>query len=316
MLGSRQIRSVITGGKARFHPYIAIILVYLALLVISHLAKLKLRPVLERDETEGGSYGQTEKADYDSDVTVTEDERSLLVSSFKSADFDGNKFLSSSELAMAISRQTKQHIMHAMKNNFKVFFALDKGKKNGQVEWDEYYSHYLVSFLGLDKDEVESVQSGSGPVSRDVKESISRLKAAWYEAARTNPDAVNIDEFLSLEEAQIIYDTDGDAKISRAEYLQSRFSFRDMSPEEQEKRGKEFDLVVDINKNGVVERKELIQFMDPKHQHWARYEADYLVAHADTNGDGSLQLNEVLSHPSLFLNSTLIHPEKSLHGEL
>jgi len=102
--------------------------------------------------------------------------------------------------------------------------------------------------------------------------------------------------------------------ITREEYLHHRF--RDISPEEQERRGKEFDQVVDINKNGVVERKELIQFMDPKHQHWARHEADYLVSLADTNKDGSLQLNEVLSHPSLFLISTLINPERSLHGEL
>ena len=29
---------------------------------------------------------------------------------------------------------------------------------------------------------------------------IHRVKAAWYEAARSNPEAVNIDEFLALEE--------------------------------------------------------------------------------------------------------------------
>ena len=32
-----------------------------------------------------------------------------------------------------------------------------------------------------------------------LQESISRLRASWSEAARTDPDAVNIDEFLGLE---------------------------------------------------------------------------------------------------------------------
>ena len=32
-----------------------------------------------------------------------------------------------------------------------------------------------------------------------MQESLARLKAAWSEAAHTNPDAVNIDEFLGLE---------------------------------------------------------------------------------------------------------------------
>ena len=36
-------------------------------------------------------------------------------------------------------------------------------------------------------------------LTRDVRESVASIKAAWSEAAKTNPDAVNIDEFLGLE---------------------------------------------------------------------------------------------------------------------
>ena len=49
--------------------------------------------------------------EFDYDVELTEEERRILNKSFKSADFDNNKLLTESEVAMAINRETKQHIM-------------------------------------------------------------------------------------------------------------------------------------------------------------------------------------------------------------
>ena len=83
------------------------------------------------------------------DYEVSEEEKDILKKQFRAADFDNNKLLSESEITMAISRETKQHIMvtimintaiqissslqQAMRNNFRVFFSLDKINKNGQV---------------------------------------------------------------------------------------------------------------------------------------------------------------------------------------
>jgi len=251
-----------------------------------------------------------------------------LTTSFKAADIDSNKLMSGSELAMAISRQTKQHIMHAMRSNFKVFFALDRGKKNGQVDWEEYYSHYLVDLLGLDQGTINNLEKNPATVSRGVKESISRLRAAWFEAARSNPEAVNIDEFLSLEhpesshsllmqrveEVLSNHDSDGDGKISRKEY--TSHMFRDLSSEEIEERGKQFDSTLDVDHSGVAERRELLQFMDPKHLHWAREEAASLLQLADTNQDGSIDIEEMVAQSEAFLTSKLVSPQRSFHGEL
>ena len=49
--------------------------------------------------------------DFDYDTDLTDEERALLSKSFRSADFDNNKFLSESEISMAINRETKQHIV-------------------------------------------------------------------------------------------------------------------------------------------------------------------------------------------------------------
>ena len=104
-----------------------------------------------------------------------------------------------------------------MRNNFKVFFAVDKLKKNGQVEWEEYYQHYIRDRLGLAEDEIKKIKDNPGDLSRDIKESLANVKAAWSEATRTNPDAVNIDEFLGLEhpESRYVFST---AQYSTVQY--------------------------------------------------------------------------------------------------
>ena len=116
---------------------------------------------------------------------------------------------------MAINRQTKQHIMvrllkillfyrifcfqKAMRSNFKVFFSLDKIHKNGQIDWDEYYHYFTRTRMGLEDGDIRRLETDPRSVSREVREALAEVKAAWSEAARTNPDAVNIDEFLGLE---------------------------------------------------------------------------------------------------------------------
>ena len=47
-------------------------------------------------------------SDYD---YASDEEKDILKKQFRAADFDSNKLLSQSEITMAISRQTKQHIV-------------------------------------------------------------------------------------------------------------------------------------------------------------------------------------------------------------
>lgn len=330
MLCLRQLKSLVFLRRScRPHPYLSIVAVYSLLLLLSHLLKLQLRPGQQlASSIDKREAAEEEEEEMQGDSTLPTSSINLLTASFKAADFDGNKLLSSSELAMAISRQTKQHIMHAMRNNFRVFFALDRGKKNGQVDWEEYYHHFLVDLLKLDKETVAQLKNRPATVARKVKESISRVKAAWYEAARSNPEAVNIDEFLALEhpesshsllmqrveELVTNHDEDGDGKITREEYCRHRFV--DLSEQEEKDRQREFDTVLDVNKNGVAEKKEVIQYMDPKHQHWAREEAALLVSLADRDSDQLLTLEEVLAQPLPFLTSKLVSPDRSFHGQL
>ena len=188
------------------------------LFYITVIKHVKLRNTLLDNSPENRKVDSFQEFDYD--VELTEEERRILKKSFKSADFDNNKLLTESEMAMAINRETKQHIMvrydnisyrifyvfitilllqKAMRNNFKVFFSLDKIHKNGQIDWDEYYQYFTRTRMGLEDGDIRRLEADPRSVSREVREALAEVKAAWSEAARTNPDAVNIDEFLGLE---------------------------------------------------------------------------------------------------------------------
>ena len=62
-------------------------------------------------------------------------------------------------------------------------------------------------------------------------------------------------------------------------------------------------------------RREIVQFLDPKNPHWARYEAINLMSIADKNRDNRLDIHEVLAKPDLFLFSKLVNADAGFHGE-
>ena len=96
--------------------------------------------------------------------------------------------------------------------------------------------------------------------SRKMKVQVAAAKAAWSEAARSNPDALNIDEFLAFthpesshswlaQNAEEIFgrhDADGDGQISETEYINDPFS--EMQEEDKEEKRQEFREGMDDNK--------------------------------------------------------------------
>lgn len=325
----KAVRDILTltnkHSRHRHQRHLALICCGVVFLVITSLRHVQLRHAGEEVEEDIAPVEAPGPEDYE--VSLTEEESAVLSRSFRSADFDNDKTLSETEMTMAIVRETKQHITNAMRNNFKVFFSVDKLKKNGQVEWEEYYQHYIKERLGLAEDEIKKMEDNPGDLSRDIKESLANVKAAWSEATRTNPDAVNIDEFLGLEhpesshslltqrveELMEKFDDDSDGKLKKSEYATD--PYKDLHKDEIDLREKEFDLVLDKNKDGVADKREIIQFLDPKNPHWARYEAINLMSIADINRDNRLDIKEVLANPDLFLFSKLVNADAGFHGE-
>lgn len=240
---------------------------------------------------------------------------------FKNSDTTLDGRLSIKELSWSIGRSVERHLQSALKNNFRHFFKLDRINHNGQVEWEEWMDDFRHR-NGLDKD------SDLTKADRRVKERLAAAKAGWSEAARSNPDALNIDEFLSFthpesshsmlaqtaEETMGRYDANDDGKISLDEYLNDPFVQLDEQDVLQRK--KEFAQAMDANQNGYVDKRELLTYLDPKHPSRAHQEAETLMAGADANNDGYIDWHELESRAADFFDSKWASPERVFHGDL
>ena len=96
-------------------------------------------------------------------------------------------------------------LQKAMRNNFKVFFSLDKLHRNGQIDWDEYYGYYMKARLGMEAADLRRMEADPASVGREVREAVAEVRAAWSEAARSNPEASasksSIRRFVIMEKA-------------------------------------------------------------------------------------------------------------------
>ena len=239
---------------------------------------------------------------------------------FKKADTTSDGKLAVNELTWAIQKTVAKHIQDAMRSNPRTFFKLDKINHNGQVEWTEWLKHFQIehNIVGVD---VKLLPRG-------LKEKLAAAKAAWSEAARSNPDALNIDEFLSfahpesshsalaqvVEEKLARHDLNDDGKISLDEYLDDPvIEFTDEEMAQRQRKFKDMDS----NGDGQAERRELLVFNDPKHSSQSKEEAIRLMNIADTNPrDGLLDVEELESEARLFLDSLWVSPEKTFHWDI
>jgi len=238
---------------------------------------------------------------------------------FKQADTTADGVLSPNELTWAVQNKISKHVREALMSNPRNFFSLDKINHNGQVEWEEWLTRFYKDH-NIEKD---------ADMQRGHREKLAAAKAAWSEAARSNPDALNLDEFLGfthpesshsglsqqLEEMLIRHDLNGDGVIALQEYLDDPF-YLELTSEEQAMRKREFLDQIDGDNNGSADRREILTFLDPKGQSQAKAESNHLITLADEDGDGFLSFSEVKRHAQTFLDSKWVSPERSFHWDL
>ncbi len=168
----------------------------------------------------------------------------------------------------------------AVHSNLQSFFALDKLDHNGQVEWDEWLQDFnSKQRQPLDKND------------RTYQEELAAAKAAWTEAAQSNPEKLNIDEFwdflhpelshhLILKEAELLLiflDSNLDQKLSKEEYLAPNYKA-------QEIREKTF-YACDHDGDEYLTREELFSSLNPRGEVWAREAAQRILVVSDMDGD-------------------------------
>lgn len=280
---------------------------------------------------------QMEKNEYlvnvNNDENARKGETQILTEVFVQADNDKNNKLDSKELSQWIRTKIVQHISEAIGNNYGLFMQIDIDPKNGVVTWKEYHAYFLQK-RGFSIKYVNSHDERRHKgLSRIVKEQIMKDRALWAEAAKTNPNSLTIDEFLSfthpessvanqlalVDELYDKFDRDGDEILTENEFaiLQTE-GVEDETlivRQDEEQRRKEFRNAIDLNGDGRADRRELLHYVAPQSPRHSEHEAEALLALADSDHDNMLSLDEILTHPDLFLKSKMVDTARSFHDE-
>ncbi|XP_037512594.1 45 kDa calcium-binding protein [Rhipicephalus sanguineus] len=256
-------------------------------------------------------------------------DEALLRTVFAKVDINNDGHLTISELENWIAAKVKEHYTQAVRDNFWIFSALDKNH-DGRVSWEEYHVNFMIE-KGFDDKYAKNHPEDHKTLDRDLKEKILLDKAMWFEAANSDPDALNIDEFLTFRHPEHSHvslikmvndiisnlDENGDEQLSEDEFSQ-------LGPDEMKRTAKEewkkeriqeFRQNIDLNGDGQASRQELLMYNDPENPIHARSEARELVQQADNDGDNQLSLEEVLSQKDVFLGSKMVNTAKNIHDE-
>merc|ERR1712071_179710 len=208
---------------------------------------------------------------------------------------------------MGISK-VKEHIQGALRENIFLFTSIDTLPRNGKVSWDEYQSWFLKkngfnSSLNHDENPPESLRS--------LREKIAWDQAAWSETAKTEPDFLNLDEFLSfrhpessssslLSKADDIigeYDRDADESLTWEEYSSIPINSI-LVKYTEDKREEEFYNFIDRNRDGKLDKREILAYVDPRNPRHSQ-----------------LSVDEIISSAGIFLASKVIDTETNFHDE-
>ncbi|XP_059170665.1 calumenin-A-like isoform X2 [Physella acuta] len=183
---------------------------------------------------------------------------------------------------------------------------------DNSLSWESYQKRTF----GYSDEPVE------GAPTYEYKDMIMRDKRRWHQADKNGDGKMTKEEFqdfLHPEEAEHMrgivvdetledIDKDGDGYISLQEYI------GDMWPRTPEEEGKEepdwvksereqFANYRDKNKDGKMDKAEVMEWIIPHDYDHSRAEAIHLIFESDTDKDGKLSKEEILDKYDLFVGS-------------
>jgi len=263
----------------------------------------------------------------------TQEPSKLLADVFHLADVNSDDELDLKELSKWIEAKVKEHLDEAIRENVYLFTAVDKNR-NGIVTWKEYHVNFMMD-QGFDEKYAKNHAESHKNLDRKAREQILLEEAAFSETAHSNPEGLNIDEFLSFRHPEhshatllsMVTDIFNDLDENNDDFLSVKefATFSNGGPDPshlketdrvwQQERQKEFEENIDANHDGQVTREELLFYSDPQNPAHAKTEARNLIAAADSNHSRTLSLKEILDKKEIFLGSKMVNIAKNFHDE-
>ncbi|XP_072138882.1 reticulocalbin-2 [Mobula birostris] len=258
-----------------------------------------------------------------------EEQQSRLQSLIKKMDTDSDGFVTKDELSAWIQQSFRHYATEESKEQFPQH-DLDG---NGMVTWEEYNLHSYDRMLNFDE---------STPVEDEEEESLKQIflkdKKRFDKADIDGVPGLSLAEFVAFEhpeetdymtdyviqDALDEHDHNKDGFVSLEEFLGDyrKDPDSDGDPEWVTVEKDRFENDYDIDKDGKLNKEELLLWIVPNNQDIAQDEAEHLIKEMDTNGDKKLTEGEILANQELFLNSeatdygSQLHDKKFYHDEL
>ncbi|KAM4651007.1 45 kDa calcium-binding protein [Discoglossus pictus] len=273
--------------------------------------------------------------EFDEDSEPRKNRRKLAVI-FSKVDMNKDKRISAQELQRWIMEKTEEHFQEAVKENKLHYRAVDPDG-DGLVSWDEYKIKFLASKGMNEKEVAEKVKNNEElKIDEETQEVLDNLKDRWFQA--DNPPADQLldeDEFLSflhpehsrgmlkfmVKEIVRDLDQDGDKQLTLSEFISlpvgtvENQQAQDIDDDWVRDRKKEFEEVIDANRDGIVTMDELEEYMDPMNEYNALNEAKQMIAVADENQDHHLEIGEINKYSEYFTGSKLMDYARNVHEE-
>ncbi|XP_067942739.1 calumenin-like [Watersipora subatra] len=246
------------------------------------------------------------------------------------AQYDHEAFLGR-EQAMQFDHYSPEESKEKLKP---IVIKIDKDKdgfvsEKELVNWIRYIQKSYVTqdsktqWTGYDKSETDTI-SWEEYERRTFGDHAEEFNDKLREARRFNVADTNYDGVLSFTEfvdflhpedvehmREIVVmetiediDQDGDGLITEAEYIGDMYPKRDEDEPDWVKTEREhFSKWRDLNKDGVMDKEEVKNWIMPDDYDHAEAESKHLIYETDMNKDGKLSMEEILERAPLYVGS-------------
>ncbi|CAJ0579185.1 unnamed protein product, partial [Mesorhabditis spiculigera] len=246
-----------------------------------------------------------------------DDDKSLIIRLFVTADLNSDQFLSLDELEKEIHKNAILHINASKEEAAKTFHEVDLDKNN-VIDWNEYIQA-KAQHAEEHHDHKEGVDEKEAFREADLNFDNQLDMAEW--AGFLHPELSTYTLTKLAEDLLRSYDKDENGMLSRAEFVdyadgELEGPYAEQEKNEEQAREVEFDRDLDQNGDGYATLEELIAYVDPQGEGRHRREASELLWQVDTDEDGKLSLNEMMAQNLVLERSSLFSAGKRMHEDL
>jgi len=195
-------------------------------------------------------------------------------------------------------------------------FKINDVNKDGEISWDE---HTQVYWQQNNQNEYNKHRLADNERRFKLADQETDLKLSSLEfAAFLHPE--DDDRMIQQMVSQTVnhMDSNNDSVVSIEEYLADLWSGSGEEPKWLKTEREEFSKYRDQNKNGVMERVEVKDWIFPREKE-IRDQVEFLIKESDADSNGKLAKQEMMLNFHLFLRSAefqVDNEKKNLHDEL